>query len=154
MSTTIDPPLTPFANEPILELRRSAVRAQLAGALEALDARGPVRVPVWVGDDARLGDGLVSTDPGRPDRVVAEAALATPADVDGALEAARAGARAWGARPAAERAEVLIRAAAWLRERRLEAAALEVRECAKPWSEADGDVCEAIDFLEYYARAA
>jgi RHH-type transcriptional regulator, proline utilization regulon repressor / proline dehydrogenase / delta 1-pyrroline-5-carboxylate dehydrogenase len=29
-----------------------------------------------------------------------------------------------------------------------------VRECAKPWPEADADVCEAIDFLEYYARAA
>src|SRR6202020_1686239 len=33
-------------------------------------------------------------------------------------------------------------------------AALEVRECAKPWAEADADVCEAIDFLEYYARGA
>ncbi|MFZ0042510.1 MAG: aldehyde dehydrogenase family protein, partial [Solirubrobacteraceae bacterium] len=33
-------------------------------------------------------------------------------------------------------------------------AALEVRECAKPWPEADADVCEAIDFLEYYARGA
>ena len=29
-----------------------------------------------------------------------------------------------------------------------------MRECAKPWREADADVCEAIDFLEYYARAA
>jgi RHH-type proline utilization regulon transcriptional repressor/proline dehydrogenase/delta 1-pyrroline-5-carboxylate dehydrogenase len=36
----------------------------------------------------------------------------------------------------------------------LEVAALEVRETAKPWREADADVCEAIDFLEYYARAA
>ena len=59
-----------------------------------------------------------------------------------------------GARPPPQRAEVLVRAAAWLRERRLEIAALEVRETAKPWREADGDVCEAIDFLEYYARAA
>jgi len=33
-------------------------------------------------------------------------------------------------------------------------AALEVRECAKPWVEADADVCEAIDFLNYYARGA
>ena len=33
-------------------------------------------------------------------------------------------------------------------------AALEVRECAKPWPEADADVREAIDFLEYYAREA
>ena len=40
-----------------------------------------------------------------------------------------------------------------MRERRLELTALEVRECAKPWVEADADVCEAIDFLEYYARA-
>jgi RHH-type proline utilization regulon transcriptional repressor/proline dehydrogenase/delta 1-pyrroline-5-carboxylate dehydrogenase len=29
-----------------------------------------------------------------------------------------------------------------------------VRECAKPWGEADADVCEAIDFLEFYARGA
>ena len=29
-----------------------------------------------------------------------------------------------------------------------------MRECAKPWGEADADVCEAIDFLEYYARGA
>jgi RHH-type proline utilization regulon transcriptional repressor/proline dehydrogenase/delta 1-pyrroline-5-carboxylate dehydrogenase len=49
---------------------------------------------------------------------------------------------------------VLLGAAAWLRERRLELAALQVRECAKPWAEADADVCEAIDFLEYYARGA
>ena len=49
---------------------------------------------------------------------------------------------------------MLLRAAQWLRERRLEVAALEVRECAKPWPEADADVCEAIDFLEYYARGA
>jgi len=41
-----------------------------------------------------------------------------------------------------------------MRERRLELTALEVRECAKPWVEADADVCEAIDFLEYYARQA
>src|SRR5213075_3357428 len=40
-----------------------------------------------------------------------------------------------------------------MRRRRLELAALCVRECAKPWREADADVCEAIDFLEYYARA-
>ena len=29
-----------------------------------------------------------------------------------------------------------------------------MRECAKPWPEADADVCEAIDFLEFYARGA
>jgi predicted delta-1-pyrroline-5-carboxylate dehydrogenase group 2 len=146
--------LPPFANEPVLELRRAPVRAQLADVLRAHDARGALRVPVWIGEDARAGDTLVSTDPGAPDRVVAYAAAATDAEVDAALESARAGHRDWGRRPAVERAAILVRAAGWLREHRLEVAALEVRECAKPWPEADADVCEAIDFLEYYARGA
>ncbi len=145
--------LPPFVNEPVLELRRAPVRDRLAGALAEHDAREPLAVPVWVGEDTRTGDALVSTDPGTPDRVVARAAAATEADVDAALAAAAAH-RDWGRRPAAERAAVLVRAAAWLREHRLEVAALEVRECAKPWPEADADVCEAIDFLEYYARGA
>jgi len=151
---TISTSLPAFANEPVLELRRAPVRAGLADALRDHDARGPLAVPVWVGDDARAGDALVSTDPGTPDRVVARAAAASERDVDAALDAAGAGHRDWGRRPASERAAVLMRAAAWLREHRLEVAALEVRECAKPWPEADGDVCEAIDFLEYYARGA
>jgi RHH-type proline utilization regulon transcriptional repressor/proline dehydrogenase/delta 1-pyrroline-5-carboxylate dehydrogenase len=33
-------------------------------------------------------------------------------------------------------------------------AALEVHEAGKPWGEADADVCEAIDFCEYYGREA
>jgi RHH-type proline utilization regulon transcriptional repressor/proline dehydrogenase/delta 1-pyrroline-5-carboxylate dehydrogenase len=146
--------MKPFVNEPILELRRAPVRAQLNGALEAFDAQGVMRVPVWIGEDARHGAELISTDPGDPDRVVAEAAVATEADVDAALQAAQRGFKTWGRTPAAERAEVLIRAAQWLRDRRLEITALEVRETAKPWREADADVCEAIDFLEYYARGA
>jgi RHH-type proline utilization regulon transcriptional repressor/proline dehydrogenase/delta 1-pyrroline-5-carboxylate dehydrogenase len=141
--------MKPFTNEPILELRRGAVRAQLADALAAHDARGPLRVPVWIGDERREGSEIVSTDPGKPERVVAEAAAARPDEVEAAL----AQARPWDA-PAEQRAETLLRAAQWLRERRLDVAALEVRECAKPWPEADGDVCEAIDFLEYYARGA
>jgi predicted delta-1-pyrroline-5-carboxylate dehydrogenase group 2 len=146
--------MKPFANEPILELRRAPVRAQLADALARVDGMLPLQVPVWIGSDARRGDGLVSTDPGAPDRAVARAAAATPADVDAAVAAAGRGGTRWGAAGADERAGALLAAAAWMRERRLELAALEVRECAKPWPEADADVCEAIDFLEYYARGA
>ena len=104
--------MKPFDNEPVLELRRAPVRAQLADALRAHDERPPLRVPVWIGDERREGEELVSTDPGTPDRVVAYAAKATEADVDTALAAAQRGARAWAATPATERAEVLLRAAA------------------------------------------
>ena len=42
--------------------------AKLVLALGEL--RLALRVPVWIGDARRTGDELVSTDPGRPERVV------------------------------------------------------------------------------------
>ncbi|MGZ6695513.1 MAG: aldehyde dehydrogenase family protein [Solirubrobacteraceae bacterium] len=146
--------LPPFANEPILELRRAAVREQLLEGMRAFERRPPLRVPVWIGDGERHGEEIVSTDPGDPQRVIATAARATPAEAAEAVTTATRGFARWSALPAERRAAILVRAAAWMRERRAELAALEVRECAKPWGEADADVCEAIDFLEYYARGA
>ena len=111
-------------------------------------------MPLLVGGEQGAAEGLESTDPGTPSRLVAQAGVAGEDEARAAVEAAQRGFRDWGSRPAEERARVLRGAAAILRERRLELAALQVRECAKPWAEADADVCEAIDFLEYYARGA
>ena len=63
--------MRPFVNEPVLELRRASVRAGLDEALAAVDARGPLQVPVWIGGDRRTGDEIVSTDPGAPSRLYA-----------------------------------------------------------------------------------
>jgi RHH-type proline utilization regulon transcriptional repressor/proline dehydrogenase/delta 1-pyrroline-5-carboxylate dehydrogenase len=146
--------LPTFVNEPIGELRRASVRDELTAGMAKLESRLPLRVPVWIGDGERYGEELTSEDPGDPNRIVALSASATNAEVDAAVRTAEDGFNRWSQTPAAKRAEILIRAAAWLRERRAELAALEVRECAKPWGEADADVCEAIDFLEFYARGA
>jgi RHH-type transcriptional regulator, proline utilization regulon repressor / proline dehydrogenase / delta 1-pyrroline-5-carboxylate dehydrogenase len=146
--------LAPFANEPPLELRRAEIRDSLAGALERVDAALPTSVPVLIGAERREAGDFASTDPGEPERAIADVAETTPAEVDAAIALAVSAGRHWARRSAADRAGVLIDAAEVLRHRRLELAALEVRECAKPWPEADADVCEAIDFLEYYAREA
>ena len=143
----------PFANEPILELRREGPREALLRALGELDARLPLDVPVIVGGERGAAQGIESRDPGAPERLVARAGAASAGDVAAAVEAAR-GASEWAAASPGDRSAVLARAAALLRSRRHELAALEVRECAKPWAEADADVCEAIDFIEYYRRAA
>jgi RHH-type proline utilization regulon transcriptional repressor/proline dehydrogenase/delta 1-pyrroline-5-carboxylate dehydrogenase len=143
-----------FRNEPILELRRAAEREALLEALRGLDAKLPLAVPVLIGGERGADSGLDSTDPGTPDRLVASAGQAGADEAAAAVEAAQRGFREWGSLPAQRRAAALHGAAARLRERRLELAALQVRECAKPWREADADVCEAIDFLEYYAGQA
>ena len=143
-----------FRNEPALELRRSTERARLAEALAELERRLPLTVPVIIDGERHGEPALASVDPSAPDRVVARAAEATAADVDAAVRAAGAAQRLWRETDASERAAVLIRAAGELRRRRYELAALEVLECAKPWPDADADIAEAIDFLEYYARQA
>ncbi|MSR17836.1 MAG: aldehyde dehydrogenase family protein [Phycisphaerales bacterium] len=61
---------------------------------------------------------------------------------------------AWRDRPWQERAQILIRAAAQMRDRRDELSGIMIREAGKTWREADADVCEAIDFCEFYAREA
>jgi RHH-type transcriptional regulator, proline utilization regulon repressor / proline dehydrogenase / delta 1-pyrroline-5-carboxylate dehydrogenase len=144
-----------FANEPVLELRRATVRESLQAALRELDPRLPLQVPILVGEREELPEPFESTDPGRPSRVVAVAGRSTPEHVEAAVrDAGERGFGAWSRRSADSRAAVLSRAAGILRSNRLELAALQVRECGKPWGEADGDVCEAVDFLEYYARGA
>ncbi len=145
---------TSFENEPTLELRRASDREPLLEALGDLDRRLPLEVPPIVAGDRGAATGIDSTDPGAPDRLVARAGVAGEADVDAAVRAAGDAADDWGRRAATERAEALQRAATILRDRRPALAALEVRECAKPWGEADADVCEAIDFLRYYAERA
>jgi predicted delta-1-pyrroline-5-carboxylate dehydrogenase group 2 len=130
------------------------VRDSLLEALRELDRRLPLEVPVLISGQRGSASGFESTDPGNPDRLVARAGRATERDVAAAVEVAQRGSREWGSRSADERAAVLRAAAKRMRERRLELAALQVRECAKPWADADADVCEAIDYLEYYARGA
>ena len=58
----------------------------------------------------------------------------------------------WRATPAQKRADVLFRAAEIMRERRWQLAAQELFEVGKGWREADADVCEAIDYLDYYGH--
>jgi RHH-type proline utilization regulon transcriptional repressor/proline dehydrogenase/delta 1-pyrroline-5-carboxylate dehydrogenase len=134
-----------FRNEPVLEFRRQSVRAQALRALDELRGKLPLRI---AGSDA--GE-LISSNPANPAEIVAIAADSSRSDAAAAVERASAAFAGWSALEAQERATVLQRAAGLMRERRQELAALAVLEAGKPWAEADGDVCEAIDFLEYYA---
>ncbi len=78
----------------------------------------------------------------------------TEQDADRAIDRAHAAFPAWRDTPVRARAAVLVRAAEIMRRRRDELSGIVVKESGKPWREADGDVCEAIDFCEFYAREA
>ncbi|MEZ6318364.1 MAG: proline dehydrogenase family protein [Phycisphaerales bacterium] len=70
------------------------------------------------------------------------------------LAAAHAAFPRWRDTDQVERSACLVRAAAAMRARRDELSGVMVKEAGKAWREADADICEAIDFCEYYARLA
>jgi RHH-type proline utilization regulon transcriptional repressor/proline dehydrogenase/delta 1-pyrroline-5-carboxylate dehydrogenase len=144
---------SPYEPEPVSEWRKSTARASFAVAVEEIASAGVIEVPALVdGERVQTQASIDSVDPGHYERVVARSASCDRNHADAAVAAAVERIERWRATPASHRAGVLFRAAAWMRSRRNRLAAVEVFESGKPWDQADADVCEAIDFCEYYGR--
>ncbi len=95
---------------------------------------------------------LKSVNPANANEIIGWVRKTTIAAADKAIDKAEGFFLQWRDTPARQRAEMLFRAADLMRERRWELAAREIIEVGKGWREADADVCEAIDYLDYYGR--
>ena len=82
---------------------------------------------------------------------IGRVAHASKADLDRALAAARQGFLVWRDMPAADRAKIMRKAAALIRERAAEIAPLITQEQGKPLVEAKGETLAAADLLEWFA---
>jgi RHH-type transcriptional regulator, proline utilization regulon repressor / proline dehydrogenase / delta 1-pyrroline-5-carboxylate dehydrogenase len=145
--------IAPFANEPPLDLSRREVRDTCHAAIDEVRGRLGVFCPALIGGrEWSGGQCVVSVNPARPAEIVGRVAAVGKTEVEEAIAAALQAQRQWAGRSAEDRAAVLFRAAAIARERRYELLAWQVFETGKNWVEADADVAEAIDYLEYYGR--
>ncbi|MFQ6133807.1 MAG: L-glutamate gamma-semialdehyde dehydrogenase, partial [Armatimonadota bacterium] len=143
----------PFVNEPLADFSREEARHQMREALAGVAQRLGGQHPLVIGGERVTTEATIaSPDPAHKAQVVGVAACAGSAEAEAAVAAAKAAFPAWRDTPAEERASYLFRAAEVMRRRRWELAAWQVYECAKQWREADGDVAEAIDYLEFYGR--
>ena len=109
----------------------------------------------------RIGGEKISTDdkhtslnPSRPSEVVGKFSKADQALAEKAMQAALAAFATWSKTAASERIAILKRAAEIIRKRKHEFSAWMVYEVGKTWPEADADIAETIDFIEYYAHHA
>jgi 1-pyrroline-5-carboxylate dehydrogenase len=147
--------VSPYKPEPLANFHDPKVREAMETALAQVRQTFGRRYPLVInGQPVTTADSLVSRNPGQPDDVVGEVSKATREHIDAALEAGWAAFAAFRRQSGHERARYLYRGAAIMRRRKLEMAAYEVFEAGKSWPEADADVAEAIDFLEYYGRQA
>ncbi|WP_164234786.1 proline dehydrogenase family protein [Microbacterium hydrocarbonoxydans] len=88
------------------------------------------------------------------DATLAAARIDDASALDAVIARVRDGGSRWGARPAAERAAILLRASAALESRRGELIEVSASETGKVFAEADVEVSEAVDFARYYAAKA
>jgi len=143
----------PFRNEPHPDWLLPEVRQAYARALEGVRSRFGRTYPLHVGgEDVETDEVADSVNPARPEEVVGRICQAGPETVEQAVAAADAALPGWRDTPVRERAGYLMQAAAAARSRLYDLSAWQTFEAGKQWPEAYLDVCEAIDFLEYYAR--
>jgi 1-pyrroline-5-carboxylate dehydrogenase len=157
MATTIQPStIAPFTNEPIDNYRADAKAAQ-----GMRDAIAKVRKELGREYDLVIGGKRIKTaekirsvNPAKPSEVVGIHQKAGAEHVEPAMQAALAAFETWKYASIEQRTGILFRTADILRKRKYEFNAWLVLEVGKNYDEAEADTCEAIDFLELYARQA
>lgn len=131
--------------------KRAAYELALAGVRSRFGASyGLVIDGEWI----KTKETITSLNPARPSEVMGTIAAGGIEEAERALQAAWAAYPAWAARSAIERARIGVKLAAIMRRNKYELAAIETLEAGKNWLEAEADVAEAIDFVDYYARQA
>src|SRR5262245_54942577 len=145
--------LPEFRNEPFTDFNNPENAAAMERALADVKAQFGKTYPLIIGGErVTTGKTIDSINPANPSEVIGRVSSATVDLANRALEVANEAFKTWRKVPAEQRAAYLFKAAAELRRRKFELAAVMVYEVSKSWAEADGDIAESIDFCEFYGR--
>ncbi|MEI9977454.1 MAG: L-glutamate gamma-semialdehyde dehydrogenase [Edaphobacter sp.] len=148
-------PQSPFTNEPFVDFSLPENKRRMEAALADVQDRLGREYDIIIGGKHIKTEGkILSFNPAHPAQVIGVHQRAVAEHVEPAMQAAQAAFATWSKTPVAERAALLFRAAALIRERSFEFCAWLTLEVGKNWAEADADVGETIDFLEFYGREA
>src|SRR3989442_15106498 len=142
-----------FTNEPFIDFTKPENRSRMQEALKKVKAEFGREYPMWLnGKKVTTTEKRISTNPSHPLEIIGVFQNATVDMARQAVEDAHKCFDMWKKVSPQERAKCLFRAAQIVRERKYELNALVCYEVGKTWVEADADIAETIDFLEYYGR--
>jgi len=146
---------SPFANEPLTDFSNEENARKMRAAIDKVRGQlGREYELIIGGKRIKTQDKIKSLNPAKPSQVVGVHQKAGKEHVEPAIQAALGAFEHWSRTSVEERASLLFHAADLLRERKFEFGAWLVFEVSKNWAEADADIAETIDFLEYYGREA
>jgi 1-pyrroline-5-carboxylate dehydrogenase len=145
----------PFRNEVILDFSKEENAAKMRAAIAQVRKELGREYPLIIGGKKiTTTEKIRSVNPAKPSEVVGIHQKAGAEHVEPAMQAALKAFESWSVTPWEQRAAILFRAAEIILKRRFEFGAWLVFEVAKNFGEADADICETIDFLEFYGREA
>ena len=157
LPTEIQPrsPKGEFRNEPFTIFKDPDTARQMKAALDLVASQLGHEFDLIIGGHRlRTDSKITSLNPARPAQVVGVHQKAGAEHAERAMQAALEAFEIWSRTSIETRVSLLINAAEIIRERKFEFCAWLTYEVGKNWIEADADVGETIDFLEFYAREA
>ena len=141
--------LKPFTNEPFKDFTDPSTKQSMLSALAEVRAQLGRTYNVYEGQNT-----FTSTNPANPSQIIGIHGLSTEADALTAVSNAQTVFLTWSKTSVADRVQLLLRTAQLIRDRHFYFCAWLTLEVGKNYAEADADVGECIDFLEFYARQA
>jgi len=145
--------LTPYRPEPYVNFADSEPRQKMLAALQEVRGQLGRTYPLRIGDQRiDTPQKIKSVMPARYDTVVGHVGKASREHAEQAIRVASETFKTWRKVDHETRARILFKAAAIMRRRVYELSAWMCFEVSKSWIEAYADVCETIDFLDFYGR--
>ncbi|RUL46446.1 L-glutamate gamma-semialdehyde dehydrogenase [Lysinibacillus antri] len=145
--------MIPYKSEPLTDFSNEANRQAYLEALKKVESELGQDYPLIIGGERITTEQkITSYNPSNTSEIVGNVSKATQELAEKAMQIADSTFNSWKRVDPRIRAEVLFKAAAIVRRRKFELCAWLTKEAGKPWPQADGDIAEGIDFLEYYGR--
>jgi 1-pyrroline-5-carboxylate dehydrogenase len=144
-----------FRNEPFTDFSRHENAHAMREALTRVGDQLGHEYPLIIGGErVRTSGKIESRNPAQPSQLVGIHQKAGAEHAEQAVAAALRAFDTWRFVAPEERASLLLHAADIIRRNKFDFCAWLTWEVGKNWAEADADVGETIDFLEFYAREA
>ncbi len=157
LPTEIQPrsPQGEFRNEPFTDFKNPENARSMQAALDRVGSQLGREYDLIIGGHrSKTESKIKSYNPARPSQVVGVHQKAGAEHAEKAMAAALDAFESWSRTSVESRVSLLLNAAKIIRDRHFEFCAWLTYEVGKNWAEADADVGETIDFLEFYAREA
>ncbi|MEN6296164.1 MAG: L-glutamate gamma-semialdehyde dehydrogenase [Chloroherpetonaceae bacterium] len=145
--------MIPFSNQSYIDFSNPDNVKKQKEALSMVESQFGREYPNIIGGKEIFSDKKTkSLDPSDTSKIVGIFQKSGADQAELAINTAYETFQWWRNFPADERAKYLFKAAELIRKRRYEINAWMIKEVGKNYAEADGDVSEGVDFLEYYGR--